>query len=1305
MKNIDTSVSDKIIVGRVPPHIYAFSTEDIPSYIKVGDTCRAVDVRLAEWKKIFPLLEPLFRHSAQIDENRIFRDYAVHDFLEKTRNRERLVPGRFPDKYFSNEFFKDATVSDVKDAIADIKRSAEKHDNRYPFYTPEHLKVTYVFKRDKDYPPRKNQQDAIDRFVKAVAAGRNNLLMYAVMRFGKTFTAMCCAVEIKARLVVIVSAKADVCLAWKEEIESHKKFDQYEFLDKDALDSSGTTISDVLSQGKSAAVFLTLQDLQGDEIKSRHKELFDRTVDLLIIDETHFGARAEEYGKVLKSLSLKQREFNTEMKGMDADAAPEGEIIKVLKSKVRLHLSGTPYRILMGGEFSEQDIVASCQFADIVDEQQKWDAEHSSRDDIKEWDNPYYGFPQMIRFAFSPNKSSLLKLQELRSHGFSYAFSELFRPKSIEKDPQEAFKYFVHEKEILELFQVIDGCRTDSNLLSFLDYDKIRSGKMCRHIVCVLPFRACCDALEHLIARYKSTFWHLKDYEIVNIAGVGNENLYPDTQSVIKKIEDCENNDKKTLTLTVNRMLTGCTVKEWDTMLYFKDTASPQEYDQAIFRLQNQYIKTFKNENGDTIKINMKPQTLLVDFDPDRMFRLQELKSLFYNINANERGNDELEKRIERELSISPIIYLNKDKLQEVTPTNIIDVVRQYSKEKSILDEAGEIPFDKTLLDDPNIMSLISQLNPIDAKKGLEINPNNGEATDLDVPIPDTGSANPPTMTGNANSNGETAPPSGEDPDKLLAKQLSAYHARILFFSFLTKTELKSLAKIISAIDESEENRRIAQHVGIDKGILRLIQEKSSPYILPRIDCKIQNINTLGRDTSISQLERAHVAMKMFTRVSDSEVVMPENVADDLIGLIPSGEITSTTIFLDLASKQAELACAIYKKYCGKIPQLAQHIYSVATSPLTYELTRNIYEALGMPVKNILNFTSESLIGENSEGNFRELQQLHPNIIVAGPPYKAADGGGRGESGTAIYHKFFEIAQRLAPSYIAMFLKANWYSGGRGVGLPEFRKSILADQRMTILHDYPDPTQYIETSAVLRGGVCSFLWGAKHTGECSVINHINGHKIEKRRYLQIHGVDIFIRYNDAVELLERILRTQKKFIGSSVSARNPFNIQSNSNIVHDSKGRNSRKVYLPRGKYGYIEKSDIPSFSEVRENIDSWKVLVAKASPGDDTIPHSIISSPIVAEPGSLCTDSHLLVFLAKNKREAKFFAAYMQTRFFRFMMFLAKNNQNMTREVFQFVPALEMDHRYTDEELYKLFDVSNHAKKFIESVIKPWHC
>lgn len=144
----------------------------------------------------------------------------------------------------------------------------------------------------------------------------------------------------------------------------------------------------------------------------------------------------------------------------------------------------------------------------------------------------------------------------------------------------------------------------------------------------------------------KEPIQNLCDYEVINIAGFDEERKYATTDIVKGKIKTCEENGRKTLTLTVNRMLTGTTVPQWDTMLYLKGTSSPQEYDQAIFRLQNQYVTTFKDENGRTIKYNMKPQTLLVDFDPNRMFRLQELKSQFYNVNTEVQGNAGLRERI-----------------------------------------------------------------------------------------------------------------------------------------------------------------------------------------------------------------------------------------------------------------------------------------------------------------------------------------------------------------------------------------------------------------------------------------------------------------------------------------------------------------------------------------------------------------------------------------------------------------------------------------------------------------------------------
>ena len=46
---------------------------------------------------------------------------------------------------------------------------------------------------------------------------------------------------------------------------------------------------------------MTLQDLQGENIKDKHAQIFGRKIDLLLVDETHFGARAEKYGAVLRA--------------------------------------------------------------------------------------------------------------------------------------------------------------------------------------------------------------------------------------------------------------------------------------------------------------------------------------------------------------------------------------------------------------------------------------------------------------------------------------------------------------------------------------------------------------------------------------------------------------------------------------------------------------------------------------------------------------------------------------------------------------------------------------------------------------------------------------------------------------------------------------------------------------------------------------------------------------------------------------------------------------------------------------------
>jgi hypothetical protein len=95
--------------------------------------------------------------------------------------------------------------------------------------------------------------------------------------------------------------------------------------------------------------------------------------------------------------------------------------------------------------------------------------------------------------------------------------------------------------------QVIDGSKEDSNVMGFLDNERIKQGDLCHHVVMVLPYRASCDAMEALIKKHKDIFKNLSQYEILNITGVESGRLYSNLANVKKKIEDCEANGVKTL--------------------------------------------------------------------------------------------------------------------------------------------------------------------------------------------------------------------------------------------------------------------------------------------------------------------------------------------------------------------------------------------------------------------------------------------------------------------------------------------------------------------------------------------------------------------------------------------------------------------------------------------------------------------------------------------------------------------------------------------------------------------------------------
>lgn len=1350
-------ILDSLIIGRVEPYIYAFSTNTVPDYLKIGDTYRPLKVRLNEWRKYFYDLKEEYRAKAVISDGVFFRDYSVHAYLEEL-GKERLMPGDIQGVYYSKEFFKDVTIEELDDAIKDIKEKYEKRIDKYQYYNSEsRLPETYTYASTGEWKPRPNQQAAIDNFVAAVNHGRKNLLMYAVMRFGKSFTSLCCAKAMEAKTVLVVSAKADVREEWKKTVQQADNFNKdYIFLAGTDLSDNENMIKDTLDSGKGVVVFLTLQDLQGEVIKEKHKEVFKSHIDLLIVDETHYGARAEKYGQVLKDSSYVKDVSEKYADDDYIDYESADEQLKVLDAGVKLHLSGTPYRILMGSEFEKEDIIAFCQFTDIVAEQKKWDEECILSDDVREWDNPYYGFPQMVRFAFNPGKEARAKLEQLKSNGNTYAFSALFRPKSIKKAADDTHREFIYEKEVLDLFEIIDGSREDEELLSFLDYDKIKEGHMCRHMVCVLLYCASCDALEKLLSEHKDKFKNLKDYTIINISGVDRPNEYRSVNAVKEKIAKCEADGQKTITLTVNRMLTGSTVEQWDTMLFFKDTASPQEYDQAIFRLQNQYIKTFVDENGETIKYNMKPQTLLVDFDPHRIFYMQEQKSLIYNANTENGGNQRLEERMREELKISPIITMNKNKIVEVSSSDILSAISDYSKSRGVMDETREIPVDMSLLDIDIILSTIECQAELGAKNGLQIEAHEGEESELDggdeEGKPDgagAGEADEAKEASEKNKNIDLP----ETERQVLENKFRMYYSRLLFYAFLSGDVLKSLEDILASLDKTD-NQRIAANLSLDRNVLEAMREHMNPFMLSKLDYKIQNMNVLSRDETIEPTERAVRAINKFGKLSESEVPTPLHAADAMVSLLTDESICRLTqkdmVILDVASKIGEYTIAVYERAvkAGLCPEdIRSSIWSIPTSTVAYEFTRKIYSVLGLDLDCIaVHFTSYDLLGikvmdekgcPTDKIDYKKIadilkqkkalseirlddkaekgDEMKFEAVVGNPPYQVSDGGAQA-SARPIYHNFIEISKALSPNKISMITPSRWYAGGKG--LEEFRSAMLDDKHIEELDDFLHPEE-IFPDTNNRGGICYFLWNVDYDNSISgvnIVSHNGDGQIDRcRRSMRTRGLDIFIRDNIAVDVLNKVVNDMTDVMSRHISPRKPFGIESNivkSDLWKQEKEelKNPLCCYGKGKQEGYIEFSDSISH---KEWIDVWKVYTPRANNigtelNDDNL------NTFIGKPQTICTEAYIVIGmdLALDEYSAGNLTKYFKTKFVRFLHGIAKASHDASRKTYCFVPTQDYsaasDIQWNvpipeiDAQLYAKYGLTQREIDYIDSKIKP---
>jgi len=94
------------------------------------------------------------------------------------------------------------------------------------------------------------------------------------------------------------------------------------------------------------------------------------------------------------------------------------------------------------------------------------------------------------------------------------------------------------------------------------------------------------------------------------------------------------------------------------------------------------------------------------------------------------------------------------------------------------------------------------------------------------------------------------------------------------------------------------------------------------------------------------------------------------------------------------------------------------------------------------------------------------------------------------------------------------------------------------------------------------------------------------------------------------------------------------------------------------------------------------------------------IWAPIIAGPGTACTETYLVAGHFDKEPEADNYATYLRTRFVRFLVSLRKSTQDAPKHVYAFIPDLPLSQEWTDAKLYKRYGLTRNEIAFIESQV-----
>lgn len=1218
--------------------------------------------------------ELLYTTIAIMNNGKAFRDYKVHDLLKRSG-----IEKKFLNKNNRNEWFEIdletaiKAINAVKEGKNSLNSSDITHDNNPIILRPE-------------------QEEAVKKTIKNFETS-DRMLWNAKMRFGKTI----CALEIVKRKqyskTIILTHRPVVDDGWFEDFNKIFSDDKsYKYGSK----NKGERIESLIRSNDKFVYFASIQDLRGSSevggTFQKNELVFNTQWDFVVIDEAHEGTKTNRGERTIEGVIKINDNHPTKL----------------------LELSGTPFNLL--SDYEEKEIYTW----DYVMEQSaklEWEVNHDG--DY----NPYEDLPQMNILTYDLNRQfgNYIDVGDK-----SFNFREFFRTwtgitETDRKEMPEGVKKgdFVHESDVRKF---LDLLVLDNNTTNY-PYSKEKYREYFRHSLWMIPGVKEAKALSKLLKEH--TVFGSGMFKIVNVAGDGDEE---DTQKSKELVDSAITNHPEetyTITLSCGRLTTGVSIPAWSAvfMLNGGNSTSASSYLQTIFRVQ-----TPANIGG-----KMKDKCYVFDFAPDRTLKmLAEAGQL-----SCKPGSVESKTKMGDLLNFCPVIAVDGSRMIPYNVDTMLRTLKKAYADRVVQNgfDDTRIYNDKLLKLDGLELEEFEKLKGIigvskQSKKVNELDINRQGFTDEEWEKLEQIKKKPKEQLTQEDIELQQKKKEQKDQRSKAISILRGISIRIplmVYGAELTDEQDVTVDNFTEIIDDKSWEEFMPK--GVTKEMFKQFSKYYDSEIFVEAGNRIRNI-TKYADT-LNPTERTKEIANLFATFKnpDKETVLTPwktvnmHMGDTIGGynfydekyivtieeprLILNGEVT-TDVLNNKSSKVLEInsksglyplyvSYSIFRQRCldtdaKKLDEelekalweetLKENIYVITKTKMGKSITKRTLAGYEDFYTNII--CDENII-DNITNNQEDLCSylLNPknwgkeygetmkfNAIVGNPPYNIIDGGG-GSSSKPIYNKFVELSIDVAPSYISMIMPSRWFSGGKG--LDEFRKNMIKDKRIKILHDYID-SKVCFNNVSIEGGVCYFLWEKNSNDKCDIYNHSSdGTTVKEQRFLSENDeIDVLIRNKISLDILKKVLEKKDNNFSDIVYPRNVFKIDNELDKYFSHEKSNLRILARIDNCRQYRFLTDDFTLKSGKNLVDKYKIFVSKADGAagqlGNPIPAKIIGKPEFGEINDICTETFLVIGPFDTKDEMINVSKYLKTKFCRYMIGIRKN-KNMTQDTYKYVP------------------------------------